>query len=87
MTLEEMAKQVNQVVRGWFGYYGRYYPSWLQFTLRRVNESLVRWAMRKYKKLRGHPKRAQEPRRNSQERTSSLIDDSAARSKAFLPMV
>uniref|UniRef100_UPI002638100B group II intron maturase-specific domain-containing protein n=1 Tax=Ferrimicrobium sp. TaxID=2926050 RepID=UPI002638100B len=57
-TLGEMAREVNQVVRGWISYYGRYYPSWLEFTLRRINEYLVRWALRKYKKLRGHPERA-----------------------------
>ena len=58
MTLEDLAQEVNQSVRGWLSYYGRYYPSWLQFTLRQVNEYLARWAMRKYKKLRGHPGRA-----------------------------
>ncbi len=57
-TLGGMAREVNQVVRGWISYYGRYYPSWLQFTLRRINEYLVRWALRKYKKLRRHPRRA-----------------------------
>lgn len=57
-TLGEMAREVNQVVRGWINYYGRYYSSWLQFTLRRINEYLVRWALRKCKKLRRHPERA-----------------------------
>ncbi|MGH7485708.1 MAG: group II intron maturase-specific domain-containing protein, partial [bacterium] len=58
MTLEDLAQEVNQSVRGWLSYYGRYYPSWLQFTLRGVNEYLIRWALRKYKKLHGHPGRA-----------------------------
>ncbi|MGH7761055.1 MAG: group II intron maturase-specific domain-containing protein [Candidatus Dormibacteraceae bacterium] len=58
LTLEDLAQEVNQSVRGWLSYYGRYYPSWLQFTLRGVNEYLIRWALRKYKKLHGHPGRA-----------------------------
>ncbi len=33
---------------------GRFYKSMLFLVLRRINEYLVRWAMRKYKRLRGH---------------------------------
>lgn len=57
-TLEELARMVNQVVRGWIGYYGRYYPSWLVRILQRINNHLVRWARRKYKRLSRHPGRA-----------------------------
>lgn len=57
-TLGELAQTVNEVVRGWIGYYGRYYPSWLVHVLQRINNHLVRWAQRKYKRLRGHPRRA-----------------------------
>jgi hypothetical protein len=34
--------------------HGRFYKSRLYLPLRRINEYLVRWAMRKYKRLRGH---------------------------------
>lgn len=57
-TLEELARMVNEVVRGWIGYYGRYYPSWLVHVLQRINNHLVRWARRKYKRLSRHPRRA-----------------------------
>ncbi|MCA1680734.1 MAG: hypothetical protein LC777_18200, partial [Actinobacteria bacterium] len=40
------------------GYYGRFYRSMLARLLRRINEYLVRWAMRKYKRLRRSPARA-----------------------------
>jgi hypothetical protein len=40
-------------IRGWIGYYGRYTPSALAPTLRYVNQTLLAWAMRKFKRLRG----------------------------------
>jgi RNA-directed DNA polymerase len=48
------------IVRGWVNYYGRFYPYMLGQSLRRIDEYLVRWAMRKYKRLKCHPKRAWE---------------------------
>jgi RNA-directed DNA polymerase len=57
-SLEDLARTVNQVTRGWIGYYGRYYPSWLVRTLLRINEYMVRWAQRKYKRVRHHPRQA-----------------------------
>jgi RNA-directed DNA polymerase len=48
----------NPVVQGWINYYGRFYKSMLYPVLRRINAYLVRWAMRKYKRLRGHLTRA-----------------------------
>jgi len=57
-SLEDLARTVNQVTRGWIGYYGRYYPSWLVRTLQQINEYLVRWAQRKFKRLRHHPRQA-----------------------------
>lgn len=57
-SLDDLAGRINTVVRGWYTYYGRYYPSVLRPLLARINEHLVRWAQRKYKRLRGHPQRA-----------------------------
>jgi RNA-directed DNA polymerase len=48
----------NGVVQGWINYYGRFYKSRLYQLLFRINEYLVRWALRKYKRLRGHLRRA-----------------------------
>jgi Group II intron, maturase-specific domain len=42
-TLRELAREINAVVRGWIGYYGRYYPSALVRSLNRINDYLVRW--------------------------------------------
>ena len=51
-TLEDLARMINPIVQGWINYYGRFYKSGLYPLLRRINEYLVRWAMRKYKRLR-----------------------------------
>jgi hypothetical protein len=48
----------NPVLRGWIEYYGRYCPSALYPVLRHFNKTLVAWAMRKFKRLRGHKTRA-----------------------------
>ncbi|MBA3740936.1 MAG: group II intron reverse transcriptase/maturase, partial [Chloroflexi bacterium] len=53
-TLADLARAINPIVRGWINFYGRFYRSELISLLRRIDEYLVRWAMRKYKRLRGH---------------------------------
>jgi RNA-directed DNA polymerase len=56
--LEDIARQLNPVLRGWMEYYGRFSPSALYPVFRQVNKTLVAWAMRKYKHLAGHKTRA-----------------------------
>jgi RNA-directed DNA polymerase len=58
--LTEIAREINQTVHGWVNYYGRFYPSLLAKSLNGINEYLVRWAMRKYKRLKGRRMRAWE---------------------------
>jgi len=50
--LEDIASWVNPVIRGWMAYYGRFYRTALNGLLQRINTYLVRWAKRKYKRLR-----------------------------------
>jgi len=52
-SLADLAKFVNPTLRGWLAYYGRFYRSRLLASLERLDDYLARWAMRKYKKLRG----------------------------------
>ena len=54
-TLQAIAHQINPIVRGWINYYGRYYPSMLCSVLDHINVYLVRWARRKFKRLRQRP--------------------------------
>lgn len=57
-TLDDLARIFNPIIRGWVHYYGRYYRSMLHPVFRPLDRILVRWACRKYKKLRGHQRRA-----------------------------
>jgi len=57
-TLSDLALMANTIVRGWINYYGRFCPSELHPLLRRINEYLIRWAERKYKRLLGRTRRA-----------------------------
>jgi RNA-directed DNA polymerase len=58
--LAEVARKVNLTVRGWVNYYGRFYPTELAKSLHRIDSYLVRWAMQKFKRLKGRQKRAGE---------------------------
>ncbi len=60
MTLEQLAREINPVVRGWINYYGRFYPSALVSSLNRINDYLVRWLVQKYKRFRGRWMRARD---------------------------
>jgi len=57
-SLEEIARLINPLLRGWIHYYGRFAPSALYPMLRYVNLTLVAWAMRKFKRFKGHKVRA-----------------------------
>lgn len=57
-SLEDLSRMFSPVIRGWINYYGKFYKSALYPTLQQLNRTLVRWAMRKFKKLKGHRRRA-----------------------------
>jgi RNA-directed DNA polymerase len=57
-TLADIALAINPTARGWINYYGCFYRSELIWSLSRIDEYLVKWAMRKYKRLRRRPERA-----------------------------
>ena len=49
--LNEIAREINPVIRGWMSYYGRFYRSRMIPVLQRINTYLMRWAGKKYKRL------------------------------------
>jgi len=57
-ALEDLSRIFNPIIRGWLQYYGRYDRSALYPTMRELNQDLVPWAKRKYKKLSSHHRRA-----------------------------
>ena len=52
-TLVDLAEAINPIVRGWMNYWGHFYRSAMFPLLQRINTYLMRWARKKYKRLRG----------------------------------
>lgn len=58
LQLDDLAHWIRPVLSGWVRYYGYLYPSALLQALRTLDAFLVRWARRKYRRLRDHHTRA-----------------------------
>jgi RNA-directed DNA polymerase len=58
-ALPDLAHMFNPVIRGWIGYFGRYHKSALYPVFQHLNLTLSWWAMRKYKRFKGHRRRAE----------------------------
>ena len=58
LSMADIARRINPLLRGWIGYYGRYAPSALYPLLRYVNHMLRAWVMRKSKRFNRHKTRA-----------------------------
>jgi RNA-directed DNA polymerase len=52
--LADLSRMFNPSIRGWINYYGRFYRTALRRAFRPLNRRLVRWAQKKYKRLRRH---------------------------------
>jgi len=57
-SLEDLSRMFNPVLRGWINYFKSFYKSALYPVCRHFERTLVRWATRKYKRLRGHKRNA-----------------------------
>lgn len=57
-SIEELAASFNPVIRGWMTYYGAFFRSELSRVFEQLNFALVRWAKRKYKRLKGSQTKA-----------------------------
>jgi RNA-directed DNA polymerase len=53
LSLADIAQELNPLLRGWIGYFGRYASRQLEPLLRHVNLTLRRWVMRKFKSFAG----------------------------------
>jgi RNA-directed DNA polymerase len=58
LSLEEIARLYNPVLRGWINYYGKYNRKALNSVFRHFNMTLVSWARHKFKQLEGRRMRA-----------------------------
>lgn len=57
--IDMIAEILNPLLRGWINYFGKFNPSAMRYTLQCIERRLVKWAMSKYKRLRGHRRRAE----------------------------
>ena len=57
-NIGELARKHNAIIQGWVNYYGRYYKSAMYPHLRNIEQSLIKWVMRKYKRYQRHQQRA-----------------------------
>jgi RNA-directed DNA polymerase len=55
LTLDDLAQQINPIVRGWMQYYGAFYRTALDPLLKRINGYLLRFLRKKFKRLRSRP--------------------------------
>ena len=58
LTLDDLAEDVNPVLRGWLNYFTAFYPSAVIPIGERMDRHLMRWARKKYKRLKRSDKRA-----------------------------
>ena len=58
LSLADISRLHNPILRGWLAYYGKFCRSAMYPVFRHFNKTLVAWAMRKYRRLKGHKTRA-----------------------------
>jgi len=50
-TLLDFSRTFNPILRGWYAYYGRFYPSALGSIWNNINRYLIRWICKKFKRF------------------------------------
>jgi RNA-directed DNA polymerase len=58
--LDDLARQCNPTIRGWWNYYGAFYQTVMHKLFAYMGRKLAQWARRKYKALRRHKRRSTE---------------------------
>ena len=72
-TIGMIAELINPTVRGWLNYFTKYNPSAVKYTMDCLNRRLVKWAMSKYKRFKGHRSRAEDWLRSLAKREPSMF--------------
>ena len=57
-SIDDLSRMFSSKLRGWINYFGHFYKSALYPTFYNLNRKLVKWATRKFKKLRRRQRRA-----------------------------
>ncbi len=64
---------VNPTLRGWWNYYATFYVSEFKGVIDHLNDILLRWAVRKYRRLKGSRRKARTWLRRLAERAPELL--------------
>jgi len=73
LSLEQIAQWYNPKLRGWYNYFGKFYPSRLGKLWAYFNKALVLWAKSKYKNIRSGTSKAIALIKRVQEANGSLF--------------
>jgi RNA-directed DNA polymerase len=73
LSLEQIAEWYNPKIRGWYNYFGKYYPSRLVRLWKYFNKALALWARSKYKKIRSSRIKAMNLIKRIQEERGNLF--------------
>jgi len=68
-----IAKTLNPMIRGWINYYGKFRPSMLHTVFNLLNNRLVKWARKRYKRYKNSIKRAYKWYREIQKQFPNLF--------------
>ena len=72
-TLDDLAEEVNPVLRGWLNYFTVFYPTAVMPIGMRMDRHLMRWARGKYKRLERSDGRARAWLRGVRKRSPDLF--------------
>ncbi len=73
LTLDDLARGANPVLRGWLAYFTVFYKSTVIPLCKRTDRHLMRWARRKYKRLKRSNRRARAWLRGVRRRAPGLF--------------
>lgn len=72
-TLEEIAEEINPKIRGWINYYGKFHKSAMYPIYRQIDQSLIKWAKRKFKNLRNSWQKARKWLKEIAKREANML--------------
>lgn len=73
LTLDDLAHEINPVLRGWLVYFTVFYPTAVKPICQRMDQHVMRWARRKYRRLERSRKRARAWLRDVRKRCPNLF--------------
>lgn len=73
LSITEIAGHINKITNGWINYYGAFHKSALRSPLVGINDGLMRWMCRKYKRYRHQPGKAKTALRSIYDRSPGLF--------------